>query len=69
MQRKYTVEELQRMRKALLRMLPPGISPDECEICLLVENRLHTHVLNGTSPEELEEASNNWDALEEARDI
>lgn len=69
MQRKYSIDELHRMRKALLRMIPPGISDDECEITLLVESRLHTHVLNGTRPEELEEASSNWDALEDARDI
>ena len=54
MQRKYTVEELKKMRKAIFLMLPPeAMGTEETQISLLIEARLQTHILAGTDPEEL----------------
>src|SRR5215510_8916799 len=56
-QRKYTLEELYEMRRILLVTLPT-LSTEDAEgmICLLVEARLQTCLLNGTTLEELREA-------------
>ena len=57
LQRKYTLEELCEMRQILLVTLPT-LSTEDAEgmICLLVEARLQTCLLNGTTLEELREA-------------
>src|SRR5262245_6990088 len=56
-QRKYTLEELYEMRQILLVTLPTlGTEDAEGMICLLVEARLQTCLLNGTTLEELREA-------------
>ena len=56
-QRKYTVEDLYEMRQILLVTLPTlGTEDAEGMICLLVEARLQTWLLNGTTVEELREA-------------
>src|SRR5262249_29249129 len=54
---KHTVQELYEMRQILLATLPT-LSTEDAEgmICLLVEARLQTCLLNGTTLEELREA-------------
>src|SRR5262245_61176604 len=56
-QRKYALEELYEMRQILLATLPT-LSTEDAEgmICLLVEARLQTCLLTGTTLEELREA-------------
>jgi len=56
-QRKYTLEELYEMRQILLATLPT-LSTEDAEgmICLLVEARLQTCLLNGTTLDELRKA-------------
>jgi hypothetical protein len=57
LQRKYTLEELYAMRQILLATLPSlSVNDHEGTICLMVEARLQTCLLNGTTPEELREA-------------
>jgi len=56
-QRKYTVEDLYEMRQILLVTLPTlGTEDAEGMICLLVEARLQTCLLNGTTLEDLRRA-------------
>jgi len=57
LQRKYTLEELYEMRQILLVTLPT-LSTEDAEgmICLLVETRLQTCLLNGTTLEDLRRA-------------
>src|SRR5262245_1373888 len=56
-QPKRSIEELYEMRQILLATLPT-LSTEDAEgmICLLVEARLQTCLLNGTTVEELREA-------------
>jgi len=65
-QRKYSLDELDRMRRAISVELWPrgtfrgpvfGYVP-EGEQSLAIEDRLRTYMLNGTTPEELEERAN-----------
>ncbi len=58
-QRKYTIAELEQMRKAVAEMLHFNslIGTNEAQLSLLVETHLHTHILNGTDPDELTEAA------------
>jgi hypothetical protein len=57
LQRKYTPEELYVMRQILLATLPMLRTEDETGmICLLVEARLQTCLLNGTTLDELRKA-------------
>src|SRR5262245_60479885 len=57
LQRKHTVEELYEMRRILLATLPTlSVNDDHGMICLVVEARLQTCLLNGTTLEELREA-------------
>lgn len=52
--RKYSVDDIKLMRKAIFLMLPPeAIGTEETQISLLIEARLQTHILAGTDPEEL----------------
>jgi hypothetical protein len=55
-QRKYTIAELDQMRRALSMLLADlgaeGI--ERYQVWLLIEVRLQTCLLNGTEPEELE---------------
>ena len=62
-QRKYTMAELEQMRKAVARMLPFNnlIGTNDVQFSLLVETHLHTHILNGTDPDELTEAARAWE--------
>ena len=56
-ERKYSVAEIDRMRRALERICTPtnrGYFPAEVE--KRVEERLRTYMQNGTDPEELEAA-------------
>lgn len=53
-ERKYSISELDRMRRAL-RWLKPYRSEETTP--LLIEDRLRTYMLNGTDPEELEQAA------------
>src|SRR5262245_5163459 len=56
-QHKHTVEELYEMRQILLATLPPlRVNDHEGIICLLLEARLQTCLLNGTTLEDLREA-------------
>src|SRR5215510_16013128 len=56
-QSKYTLEELYEMRQILLVTLPTlGTEDAEGMICLLVEARLQTCLLNGTTLDELRKA-------------
>lgn len=54
MERKYTVAEIDRMRKAIEWSYPCGVSFQRSERDADVENRLRTYMQNGTDPEELE---------------
>ena len=50
-QQKHTVEELYEMRQILLATLPSlSVNDDHGVICLLVEARLQTCLLNGSAP-------------------
>lgn len=62
MQRKYTVEELRRMRRAVAKMIPPDAfeAGETTLYSLLVEARLQTYVNNGVDPAELEEAAERY---------
>jgi len=56
--RKYTVDEIERMRMALVKR--SGVHAyasveDYTGHCLRIEDQLRTYILNGTLPEELEE--------------
>jgi hypothetical protein len=42
-----------------------AIGKEERRNKMLIETRLHTYVLNGTEPTELEEAANAWDFLKD----
>lgn len=50
-ERKYSVTEIDQMRFAMVRMY---LGPDNPT---LIEERLRTYMLNGTEPDELEEAA------------
>lgn len=55
-QRKYSVHEIDQMRK-IIEFFGFGNGPyDERERASSVENRLRTYMLNGTTPEELSAA-------------
>jgi glycosyltransferase involved in cell wall biosynthesis len=68
-QRKYTIAELEQMRKAVAGMLHLDslIGTNAAQISLLVETHLHTHILNGTDPDELTEAARAWQDREANR--
>ncbi len=55
--RKYTVDELDRMRRAIERCYPSGVPYMAAQRAAEVEDRLRTHMQNGTEPKELEEAA------------
>ena len=55
-QRKYSVGEIDRMRKALERIcIRPMVPYNPVEKQREIEEHLRTYMLNGTDPEELEE--------------
>jgi hypothetical protein len=57
LQRKYTLEELYEIRQILLATLPSlSVNDHEGIICLLIEARLRTWLLNGTTLEEPRQA-------------
>src|SRR5262245_49795178 len=58
--RKYSIEELNQMRRAILRMLPFDVSDDDAQTGLLVEARLQTYIMTGISPEDLDAIAENW---------
>jgi hypothetical protein len=59
-ERKYAIEEIDRMRKALESMYPFGVSFNSKERSAEVEDRLRTHMQNGTEPDELAKASSEY---------
>jgi hypothetical protein len=56
--RKYSISEINRMRNAIAGCYPSGESYRASERSAEVEDRLRTHMQNGTDPEELEAAAN-----------
>jgi len=56
-ERKYSVSEIDKMREAILRLYPLGVPYRANERAADAENRLRTHMQNGTGPEELERAA------------
>ena len=63
-ERKYSIGEIDRMRKAIEWCYPTGVPYLAAERAADVENRLRTYMQNGTDPEELEKMEN--DRLEAA---
>lgn len=63
--RKYSVSEIDRMRRAIfeMRLLPYGGD----SIQQIIEERLRTYMLNGTDPEELEAEAMSISAIRKAR--
>jgi len=61
-QRKYTIEELKRMRRAVAKMIPPDAfeAGETTLFSLLVEARLQTYVNNEADPAELEAAAERY---------
>ena len=53
---KYTVSEISRMRQAIHSLYQHGVSCRRSERDADVERHLVTYMMNGTKPEELEEA-------------
>lgn len=56
-ERKYSVAEIDRMRRSIRWSYPTGISCYEHERAADIENRLRTYMQNGTDPEELEKGT------------
>lgn len=56
--RKYTVSEMEAMRRSIRFSYPSGVSYYEKDRAADVENRLRSYMQNGTTPEELEEFRN-----------
>jgi len=54
-ERKYSVSEIDRMRKAIEWSFPTGVSYDAVDRAAEIEERLRTYMLNGTDPKELED--------------
>lgn len=57
-QRAYTVDEVDRMRKAISWSYPDGVSYYPAERAADIENRIRTYMAAGVSPEELERKRN-----------
>lgn len=58
--RKYSINEIDRMRSAIERgFYAPG---DSTKRAAIVEDRIRTHMVNGTEPEELERAAGQFAA-------
>jgi glutamyl/glutaminyl-tRNA synthetase len=55
MSRKYSVEEIDAMRKSIEWSYPSGVSYYAHERSAEIENRLRTYMQNGTTPAELKE--------------
>ena len=55
MQHKYSIDEIDRLRKALHTYLVTGLFYYTNEMEQTVELQLRTHMLNGTTPEDMEE--------------
>jgi hypothetical protein len=54
-ERKYSVSEIDQMRKAVKAIYGSGIGNcTQAECCQMIEEHLRTYMLNGTDPEELE---------------
>lgn len=56
MTRKYTVAEIDRMRRAIEWSYPSGVTYYQAERSAEIEDRLRTYMVNGTDPSELEQA-------------
>lgn len=54
--RKYSISEIDRMRRAIRYSYPSGVCYIQHERDADIENRLRTYMQNGTEPEELEKA-------------
>ena len=61
-QRKYSIDELKRMRRAVRKMIPADAFDVESTTLysILIEARLQTVILNGIDPAELEEAAERY---------
>lgn len=55
-ERKYTTHEIDSMRDSISKSYPPGVQFYANERTADIENRLRTHMMNGTDPKELEQA-------------
>lgn len=61
MERKYSISEIDQMRRALEALASYRHQVfHPAERAAAVEDRLRTHMLNGTDPEELEEEAQRW---------
>jgi hypothetical protein len=64
MGRKYSVEEIDQMRRSIDTMMSSHRSYDPVEQAKKIEERLRTYMLNGTEPDELKRnASEHFDRL------
>lgn len=54
-ERKYSVGEIDHMRRCIRFSYPSGVSYYEQERAAEIENRLRTYMQNGTDPRELDE--------------
>jgi hypothetical protein len=59
-ERRYTISEIDEMRESLSRMYPVGASYKSAEREAQTEDRLRTHMQNGTDPDELKAASKDY---------
>jgi hypothetical protein len=57
MSRQYSIKEIDQMRRSLRDMYPTGVSYKSSERAAEVEDRLRTHMQNGTDPADLEKAA------------
>jgi len=65
MERKYSMSEIDRMRRAIRWSYPTGVSFNGAERDADIENRLRTYMQNGTTVEEIEE----WSRQQRQNDI
>lgn len=52
-QKRYTLDEIDRMRAAVGNMFPMGVPYRQSERTVEIEARLRTYMANGTDPDEL----------------
>jgi hypothetical protein len=62
--RKYSVEEIDAMRGSVRCMFPSGVSYRREERTKEIEERLRTYMVNGTTPEELSAAAQDFQKRE-----
>jgi hypothetical protein len=68
-QRRYTIDEIDRMRKAILRINPYGQRFDGMKQRATVEDQLRTAMIGGVDPQELEDKADEfWARVHERRE-